>query len=299
MKIIVPPIKSQGIKTKLVPWILRAKPEKYSGRYVEPFLGSGVVAFNIKPKTAFLSDSNPHIINFYNAIKNGSIDHKIARSFLVEEGAYLSEHGKDHYYLIRERFNQNHSPLDFLFLSRSCFNGLIRFNSSGGYNVPFGHKPNRFAKAYITKITNQIILVEDVFNNCDVELKCQDFRATLKVLDENDFVYCDPPYVGRHVDYFDSWSDSDELDLFSSLSSSTSKFILSTWHSNKYRKNSFIDTHWSRFNIYTKEHFYHVGGFEKNRNSMIEAFVLNYKPNLRIEQNSRDNEQYELFRKAI
>ncbi|MDQ7046236.1 MAG: DNA adenine methylase [Sulfurovum sp.] len=70
MKIFVPPIKSQGIKTKLVPWIKDVVPSRIEGTWIEPFMGTGVVAFNIRPDKAILADSNPHLINFYNGINN-------------------------------------------------------------------------------------------------------------------------------------------------------------------------------------------------------------------------------------
>jgi DNA adenine methylase len=59
----------------------------------------------------------------------------------------LKKGGQDYYLEVRKRFNEFGNPLDFLFLNRSCFNGIMRFNSKGGYNVPFGHKPERFAQA--------------------------------------------------------------------------------------------------------------------------------------------------------
>ena len=68
MRVVVPPIKSQGIKTKLVPWIFDLAPKNYD-RWIEPFLGTGVVAFNSGAKKAILNDSNPHIINFYKGIQ--------------------------------------------------------------------------------------------------------------------------------------------------------------------------------------------------------------------------------------
>ena len=69
MKIYVPPIKSQGIKTKLVGWIASHVENIQYDRWVEAFMGTGVVAFNIRPKKALLCDSNPHLIRFYNALK--------------------------------------------------------------------------------------------------------------------------------------------------------------------------------------------------------------------------------------
>ncbi|MCG2774855.1 MAG: Dam family site-specific DNA-(adenine-N6)-methyltransferase, partial [Desulfobacterales bacterium] len=145
MKVQVPPIKSQGIKTKLVPWIKNIVPSEFNGVWIEPFSGTGVVAFNIMPKNAILADTNPHIISFYQAIADGVITPERTKKFLKAEGEKLLKKGEDHYYYIRERFNNEHSPLDFLFLNRSCFNGMIRFNKKGGFNVPFCRKPQRFA----------------------------------------------------------------------------------------------------------------------------------------------------------
>lgn len=62
------------------------------------------------------------------------------------------------------------------------------------------------------------------------------------------------------------------------LSSTSSQFILSTWHHNDFRKNEYIDLFWNQFNVFTREHFYHVGGSEKNRNPMIEAIIANFQP---------------------
>lgn len=159
IKVNVPPIKSQGIKTKLVPWIESIVPRDFKGTWIEPFMGTGAVAFNVAPRLAVLCDTNPHLINFYSAIARGDITPEIVKAYLIKEGASLLEKGEDHYYFIRDRFNAEHSPLDFLFLNRAGFNGMIRFNRKGGFNIPFCKKPNRFAQAYVTKITNQVAWV--------------------------------------------------------------------------------------------------------------------------------------------
>ena len=153
---------------------------------------------------------------------------------------------------------------------------MIRFNKSGKFNVPFGHKPNRFSKSYITKICNQIDYISQALKILDWTFICQDFNITIKKAKNNDVIYCDPPYLGRHVDYFDSWDAQNEMVLFDYLSSFKGKYILSTWHSNKYRKNEELNK-FDIKNVLTKEHFYHVGASEKNRNSMTEALILNYK----------------------
>ena len=158
---LVPPLKCQGIKTKLAGEISRVAQTQGFERWVEPFCGSCVVALNVQPKTALLSDSNVHIIRLYEEIQSGSLTPAKAKSFLIEEGDKLRAGGEMYYYTVRERFNARPTSLDFLFLNRSCFNGVMRFNRQGKFNVPYGHKPERFAQAYVTKITNQIRRIAD------------------------------------------------------------------------------------------------------------------------------------------
>ncbi len=277
-KIHIPPIKIQGIKTKLVFWIKENISLSEETRWIEPFLGSGVVGFNLAPQNAIFADINPHIINFYKQLKEEKINSFIIKQFLIKEGKTLSEKGVEHYNYVRKRFNDEKNPLDFLFLNRSCFNGMIRFNKNLNFNVPFGHKPERFSKAYITKIINQVKFLETVFRKKNWIFKIQTFEDTIKEARKDDFIYCDPPYIGRHVDYYDSWDKNDEKKLHEALIKSGAKFILSTWDNNQYRKNEFLNTIWKDCHKLNKEHFYHIGAKEVNRNPMIEALIMNFKP---------------------
>jgi DNA adenine methylase len=295
MRVNVAPIKSQGIKTQLVPWISSIVPNKFNGRWVEPFMGTGVVAFNLATNYSLLCDINPHLINFYESILKGQITAKTIKDYLVREGALLLENGESHYYYIRGRFNKSHDPLDFLFLNRAGFNGMIRFNRKGEFNIPFCRKPNRFAKAYITKIVNQVLHVQKLLKVKDFSFSCQSFEKTIAGCESKDIIYCDPPYVDRHVDYYNGWDEKQEKLLYDSLSTTKAKFILSTWHHNDYRENRYIKSLWSNFNILTKEHFYHVGGKEKNRNSMIEAIITNYDMPLYKTKNIIKQDQLMLF----
>jgi DNA adenine methylase len=282
MKVFVPPLKCQGIKTKLVEWIHDSVKERLhqhsQQRWIEPYMGSGVVGFNIRPAVAIFADINPHIIAFYNAIKHGDITPQSVRAFLEQEGATLAKQGQAYYNAVRARFNDSPNSLDFLFLSRASFNGVMRFNRKGHYNVPFGHKPERFAKSYITKIANQVDYVAKACECYDWTFVCSDFRQTLCEATAHDLIYCDPPYMGRHVDYFDSWSECDEADLFKVLCATQAKFVLSTWSSTAFRANAALEKYRTRFHIHTREHFYHVGANEHNRNAVVEALVTNISP---------------------
>jgi len=277
---ITPPIKSQGIKTKLVPWIMAIAP-KATGRWIEPFLGTGVVAFNSSYKKAILNDTNPHLINFYKDIQKGQITATLVRQYLEKEGQLLSNapnNGYAHYLKIRERFNNEFSPYDFLFLSRAGFNGMVRFNKKGAWNIPFCKKPNRFSRAYITKIFNQVAKVSGVIRpEPEWSFYNKSFSDIIPMATKNDIIYCDPPYYGRYVDYYNGWTEKDEELLFKLLQKTKAKFILSTWHHNDWRKNGMIDKFWNKFNVVTRDHFYHSGANIENRRTIVEALVCNFK----------------------
>lgn len=274
----VPPIKSQGKKTLLVGWIKDTlddlnKNEDYL--FIEPFVGTGVVGFNLAPRNAVFSDLNPHLINFYNGLKNNDFNSNDVRAFLTTEGGKLLVDEK-YYYDVRERFNKDKSPLDFLFLSRSCFNGMMRFNKKGNFNVPFCKKPTRFAQAYVTKITNQVLWLEKSMKENNWNFELSDFRTVMEKHKNNKdaIYYLDAPYVLRNADYFNGWGEDEELSLYTSLKEQQGQFILSTWYGNDFRKNPYIDKLWSEFEMLTKGHTYHVGAKVENRNEILEALII-------------------------
>lgn len=275
---IVPPIKCQGIKTKLIPAIRALVSENNAGRWIEPFCGSGVVAFNLRPPCALLTDTNRHIIGFYQAIQTGDITPGSVARYLESEGDELRKQGESHYYAVRERFNETGSLLDFLFLNRACFNGVLRFNRKGGFNTPFCRKPERFSPAYITKIVNQVRAVQQIIARSDWTFAVADFQATLAQASAGDIVYADPPYLGRHADYFNTWTEENEQTLIRLLKSLPCTFVLSTWQENEFRRNPAMDTHWNAaegLHRVSIEHYYHVGSREGLRHGMTEALITN------------------------
>lgn len=284
MAIIIPPIKSQGIKTKLVPWINNTVAQigidLDNATWIEPFFGTGVVGFNsITKEKRIVGDSNPHIISFYKGIQSGFINPQSVREYLCNEGELLkhaNDNGYEHYRLVKDRFNQEHSPFDFLFLSRAGFNGMMRFNRKEEWNVPFCKKPNRFSRAYISKICNQIQAVQNVIEEYNWEFYCKDFVYTIQNAKHGDIIYCDPPYYGRYSDYYNGWREDNELQLFEALRKTKAYFVLSTWHHNEFRSNIMIDKYWNQFHILTQEHFYYNGGHVENRHPMTEALICNF-----------------------
>lgn len=276
---IVPPIKCQGIKTKLVKNIINLINNTKYERWVEPFCGSCVVGFNVQPNKAIFSDTNVNIIRFYKDIQDDKINYHMVNLFLYEEGKKLKSKGEDYYYQVRERFNKNPNSLDFLFLNRSCFNGLMRFNSKNEFNVPFCRKRDRFDKSYVTKITNQIKTVSSIIKSSDYEFVVMDFKEAIKQSKEKDLLYCDPPYIGRHTDYYNNWSENDEKTLSDLLQKLNIHFVLSTWGGNEFRSNLLVNQYRQNpeFNLTEINHFYHIGSTESLRHEIIEILVTNIK----------------------
>lgn len=272
----VTPIKCQGKKTKLVEWIHSIVENVNYDRWIEPFMGSGMVGFNMPNSPKLFNDINPHIIKFYQAISDNIVNENSVRNYLEFEGNNLQQakDARKYYEMIRNRFNKNYDSFDFLFLTRSCFNGLMRF-SSRGFNSPFGKNANRFNETHITKICNQIKECKKGFVDC--QFMCEDFDKIISLAKPNDLIYCDPPYSGLSSTYFDKWNVENDERLFKALVSSGSKFIISSWLSTSNKKNEMIDKLYSNYYILTKEHFYQVGPKVENRHNVIEVLITNFK----------------------
>lgn len=273
-KIIVPPIKCQGIKTKIVPFIMETVERDQDGVWIEPFLGSGVVAFNLAPQKALLSDKNPYIIALYQGIQNGTITSRIVREFLEFHGEKLELLGSKYYYEMRDRFNENGNPLYFLFLNRSDFNGMIRFNRRGQFNVPFCQKPNRFAKAYVTKICNQVANVANVMQGKDWQFECCPWQTAFEGASDRDYFYLDPPYIGRDTSYVGEWPEAEAIELAAYAHKTPANVCLSMWKENEFRRNDHLFDYWSDFTWHEQDHFYHVGAKESNRHPMVEVLAI-------------------------
>lgn len=197
-----PFVKWAGGKRQVIPDLDKLGlllPDSDYDTFHEPFVGGGAVFFHLGPDTAVINDSNPDLMNAYRVIRD-SVDE------LVE---LLKEHERNHndvsedereqyYYSVREwdrdpetwnRLSGVEKAARFIYLNRTCYNGLYRVNSDGQFNVPIG------------RYKNPTVCHEDPLRAVhhvlkDVEVHCKDFRDTeiIDAVGEEDFVYCDPPY---------------------------------------------------------------------------------------------------------
>jgi len=213
VKLVNPFIKWAGGKRGTISQILPYIPKKFNN-YFEPFVGSGALFFTLynldllKNKKAYLFDKNEELINTYNVIKN------TPKELIKILSEYQKKHSKEFYYKIRELDRKDNycelSPIKkaarFIYLNKTCFNGLYRVNKKGFFNVPIGSYKN-------PKILDEenIINVSNALQN--VEVMCCDFSEVLNYSNKKDFVYFDPPYYPLNkTSNFTSYTDEKFLD---------------------------------------------------------------------------------------
>lgn len=156
---------------------------------VEPFVGSGTIFLNTNYKKYILNDCNLDLIDTYNyLIRDGEKFIKLCSEYFNSQN-----NSSDRYYELRQEFNQLRSSAKksaiFLYLNRHGYNGLCRYNSSGGYNVPFGSYVNIYFPF------TEMKLFHDKSNSIAVKITAEDFNVCFKKIKPNSIVYCDPPYV--------------------------------------------------------------------------------------------------------
>lgn len=157
-----------------------------SATYYEPFLGSGAMFFSLRPRTAVLSDRNAALIETYQALQSDwqKVEHALRN--------HARRHSSEYYYAVRStRYRTPHTrAAQFIYLNRTCWNGLYRVNKNGWFNVPKGTKTS-------------VILNEDDFlavSKClaSATLLSVDFEQVVDMATEGDVVFADPPYTVRH-----------------------------------------------------------------------------------------------------
>lgn len=181
-----PALKWAGGKYRLLDGILAELPA--GARLVEPFVGSGAVFLNSDYPAYLLCDVNADLILFHRTLAERKA------GFVAEcRELFADGNSSDVFYRRRERFNSGADGEEraalFLYLNRHGYNGLVRYNSRGVFNVPFGRHarprfPDREMAAFVAKL-----------ERCDVEFRHCDFREAFSLLRRGDVVYCDPPYL--------------------------------------------------------------------------------------------------------
>lgn len=187
-----PFIKWAGGKSQLVNQYKPYFPKRFE-TYFEPFIGGGIILFSLNPNKAIINDINKNLILTYKVVKEKPIEliDTLSKMQAIFNKKDFSQR-KDYYYEIREKYNtisggDIRKAALFIFLNKTCYNGMYRENSKGKFNVPFG----RYKNPKIVDKEN-IIKVSKMLEN--VEILCGSFEESLSEVKKGDFIYLDPPY---------------------------------------------------------------------------------------------------------
>jgi DNA adenine methylase len=206
-----PVLKYRGGKSREIPRFLQYIPDDFN-RYIEPFFGGGAVYFHIEPETAIINDVNERLMTFYRQLRDeypkmrGQLD-ELQRKYEVNQLAYkklkakspddrVSNANEDLYYEIRDLFNNpDDSLLDgvlYFFINKTAYSGMIRYNNSGEYNVPFGRYPN---------LNTRLVTAQHSELLQGAKLWSVDYKQVFDMAQEDDFIFLDPPYDCVFNDY--------------------------------------------------------------------------------------------------
>ena len=203
---VVPFLKWAGGKRWLISSYPEVFPSKFN-RYIEPFLGSGAVFFHLKPREALLSDVNADLLNTYGVVRN--------RWRLLEKALSVHQrlHSDTYYYKLRSSLLETNleRAARFIYLNRTCWNGLYRVNKQGQFNVPRGSKDS------VLLDTDTLGLASKCLKKAILQVS--DFELSVDEANRGDFLFVDPPYTVKHnhngfIKYNDkifSWDDQVRL----------------------------------------------------------------------------------------
>lgn len=270
MKPLPPVIKWFGSKrpvaAELAQYVLKAP------RYFEPFVGGGAMLPFAKSQCGFASDIIPELIELWNIIK---VDPILVAEEYRKRWELLQQKGQEVYYQIRDDFNRTKNCLDFLFITRTCVNGMIRYNSEGCFNNSFhlsrpGIKPDTLKNILINWSS---AIKKFVFLNVD-------YRECLSEVKKGDFVFLDPPYGGTKDRYTHSeFSLSDFYDELERLNSIGAFWMLTFDGSSGDRIYNFTppsELYQHKFSIHTGSSAFSKV-IDKKKEVISESVYLNYK----------------------
>jgi DNA adenine methylase len=184
-----PLIKWSGGKSDEIKEILKYIPSNYN-KYIEPFVGGAALYWYLCPSNAVINDVHKELIAFYKSIKDGNI-------LKIKEFMDNNKNDEDTYYRIRDTYETSNDlevAQRFYYIRKTCFRGMMRYNSNGKFNIPFG----KFDNINYNNLDNHCY--EDVLKNTDIYNVSYDKIFEL-YNDENNFVFLDPPYDSKFTDY--------------------------------------------------------------------------------------------------
>ena len=287
-----PFIKWVGGKTSVLKYIREYYPKNID-QYCEPFVGGGAVLFdvlsNYDVKDIFISDLNEELINTYKIIKNNVKELIVVLKQIEKEYVILNkEQRKKYFYKKRDEFNkyiQNkkdkiYGSALFIFINKTCFNGLYRVNTKGLFNVPAGSykNPKIYDEENLINISKKLKNANIVFG---------DYQDSIDFIDENTLVYFDPPYrplnkTSSFTSYNNSsFGDKEQIELseyYKKVNIKKAKAILSNSDpKNSDPNDNFFDNLYSQFDINRINVKRYINSKGNKRGDVSELLITNFK----------------------
>jgi len=268
-----PVLKYRGGKSREIPKFLCYIPDDYD-RYIEPFLGGGALFFYLEPDNAILNDVNTRLITFYNQLRNeySTIREQLnnlqkeyeknqsnfKKLKLKKPDEIVPNANEDLYYKMREIYNKpDNSYLEgviYFFINKTAYSGMIRYNNSGEYNVPFGRYPN-FNTNLLTEQHSNLLKNAELYNI--------DYSEIFNMATENDFIFLDPPYDCvfndyGNIDMMNGFDEEQHIRLandFKNINCRTLMIIGKTTLTKKLYKKYIVDEYYKNYAVNIKNRF--------------------------------------------
>ena len=207
-----PLVKYRGGKSKEIPHLIKHIPQ-FNGRYIEPFFGGGALFFHLEPKKAIINDINSKLISFYLGVKDNfellkTELSEIEKLYAINRKKFeelksktpderVDDENEPLYYQIRNMFNdlsekKYSEALLYFFINKTAYSGMIRYNSKGEFNVPYGRYTN-LNTSLVTKAHSKLLNNTEIYN--------LDYSEIFRMADKDDFMFLDPPYDCVFSDY--------------------------------------------------------------------------------------------------
>jgi DNA adenine methylase len=207
-----PLIKYRGGKSKEIPHLEKHIPQ-FDGRYIEPFFGGGAMFFYLEPKKAIINDINAKLMAFYKGVKSDFATlqkelSEIEKTYRINRKKFeelksktpterVDDDNEALYYQIRDMFNdladkKYSDALLYFFINKTAYSGMIRYNSRGEFNVPYGRYAN-LNTSLVTNAHSRLLANTEIYNG--------DYKNIFEMAEDNDFMFLDPPYDCVFSDY--------------------------------------------------------------------------------------------------
>ena len=275
------PLNYVGGKYKLLPQILPYFPDNIN-TFVDLFGGGFNVGINIEAKRIICNDLETAVIDLFKELKKLSSEEALKILKDTIEKYELSKTNEEGFKRIREDYNKGDRSWNMFYaMLTHAFNNQIRFNKQGEYNMPFGRNRSSFNP----NLEKNFIKFIDKLGEINVTFFNSDFnKIKIDMLGENDFVYCDPPYLITCASYNeqDGWNETKErelLELLDNLNAKGIKFALSNVLENKGKTNEILKVWTEKYNVHYLNYSYSNCNYhakDKSENSTVEVLITNY-----------------------